>query len=120
MDKVEFEKRVRHEINGRIVDRYEILTYKEVMERYKLSYDFVLLAIQFAKIIKGNVVRLQYVLKIINDWVMNDIKTVCEAKVMLLNRHVYLKKKGTNSPNKCNYSGREMQALFDMVEEINL
>ena len=114
MTKEEFKKHLKHELSGRTVDQYEILSYESIIAKHKLDREFILIAVQFARIIKGNTVRLPYILTIINDWLTHDIRNPGMAKAMLQNKSVYFKNQSKKPTiEKHQYTKAELDSLFD-------
>ena len=118
MDKVEFEKEVKNILYGRIVADYEIYNYLGLLKYYKLQPEYILIAIQFARMIKGPAVHFNYILSIIKNWLNKNLHNPGMLKKMLLEKNVIYqsvsKPKITKSYNKEFYEN-----LFDSINDIN-
>lgn len=114
-----FKNSVKNELkSGRTVPPIELLQYEIIARENRLEFEYILLAIQFAKLIKGTSVHGNYIKAIINDWLSLNLRTTSAVKHHLETKN---KQKITQKqPEKHHYTPKQFNTLFDDVKQVVL
>ena len=119
MDYETFKKCLKKEFKGdRIISPIELLQFEIIAQNNKLDFECILLAVQFAKLIKGACVHINYIKAIIEQWIGQGLLTPAAIRS-------HLRTKSSSLQNKKHkikeYHTKEFYtSLFDNVEQVVL
>lgn len=120
MYETEFVNKIKKELSGRFVPPSEIEQYKIVVKENSLQYEFIIQAINFAKIIKGTNVTKQYIMALIKNW-LEGLKLYNPSDVRNFFRNKYPKNKSKKPEvTRREYTDEQYASLFDNINEITL
>lgn len=103
---------ITREVNSQDRSLYKIWLYD-----WKLSLDLIKYG---ASLSKGTYLPMQYLNKVLSEYVAKEIKTIEEAKKLATSTNVKQESDNKKSAQKKDYSKKELDSLFDNIFEVEL